>query len=109
MKFLDLFKKGPKIALPKDIMLRVGLENKLNTKLIKLKKELNKKENFYRSPEMINSIDDTAYKTEIIERLLERGKVYTWKLSREIKRRYGSFDVENFESAARAINNYCKK
>ena len=42
-----------------------------------------------------------------LEKLLEKGKVDAWELSRELQKKDGHVDVAAFESACGVINDYC--
>ena len=97
--------KEPKITLPSDEIIKGKLEKKLEE--YKKRVEEIKFQNPCTYPALIQSTT-SAYKAEIVERLLKEGHVDTWQLSKELNEKHNYFDVRNFENAAAVISDYCK-
>jgi len=100
---------GVSIVLPEDGPVRKALEGKLTEYRGRLK-------NFQSEhPEVPSEVAlrgsfsyaDSVYKTAIVEKLLEAGKVYLPEVAFEVNKKYGAFSEPAFFNAAAVINDYC--
>jgi hypothetical protein len=89
--------KSPIIVLPENETRRAQLRAKL--------KEYRGRMSPYQPPEMAM---DTVFKAEVLATLLEKGRVDTHALSREVAERFGDgFNLDTFGNACAVIDNYC--
>ena len=87
----------PIIRLPDDEEMQARLRHKLA--------EYKERIEPYRAPELQQ---DTYFKIQVLERLLERGEVNTYNLSLELAARLGKreFSVDDFNNACAVIQDY---
>ena len=92
------------LILPNDPATKEKLEGKLNDYKKRIGESI--KQNPGIAPEAI-FCTDAGYKAAIVERLFDKGLVNLSEFAKELKRKYGFINTEDYNNAAGVIDDYC--
>ncbi len=94
--------KKRKIILPE----KPEVLNRLQKKVSEYQNRLMKKNSSDNPAALYSTL--TGYKAVIAKRLIQRGQVDTYVLSKELQEEYGFIDFRAFNDAAGVIEDYCR-